>query len=563
MKTLSTPISTEAAAEQSAWAELYEIYLPSTIATPHGTNNILRLVSMPSIEQHEKSYDYPGTYTFFAPLVAPEPVATRGVSALYFYWPVRRDQVKGSAKVPDDKVVISFSNVTQDWASMLDGMDWYGVQIVVRKVATSIAVPTNQDSVIIFSGHVDSAKITNEAVQLICSSDLGSLAFHLPAEPLHQNCRFNWGDDMCMALRLSPSHYKSKTAGSGCSTTVIKSSGLTEDGGTAPYHAQAVTADASTDKITLTGHGLANGQLVRFGGTAVPGGITAGFWYWVVDAATNDFKVSITEGGTAVDITSAGTAVTIDSTAPYGTDEVDALSSGAITTSSEQASYEGYRVKASDASHWRTSLSSDWGTVVQGYWQIPDAEAGIANPTLKPQINFDFGTAKAMRLWRVASRDDVNRDLLIRMILIFSSSDNIAWRLETYFEMPPRAGALFDVLIPDAQSARYWRICIRSRWNETFYYSAFEEIRGHVLGRNFWAHGWVTFTSGTLNGVRRQVLESYSGELIVAELPSAPANGDTFIIERGCPRTWNGCCERRNWENFGGFLELVTEQLPR
>jgi len=77
------------------------------------------------------------------------------------------------------------------------------------------------------------------------------------------------------------------------------------------YSGQSVTADSTTDKITLAGHALVNGDPLYFGGTTMPGGIIQGVTYYVVNAGTNDFQVAEGPGGTAIDITSNGTAVTI------------------------------------------------------------------------------------------------------------------------------------------------------------------------------------------------------------------------------------------------------------
>lgn len=77
------------------------------------------------------------------------------------------------------------------------------------------------------------------------------------------------------------------------------------------YNAQAVTADAGTDLITLASHNLVAGDRVTFGGTTLPGGLTSGVWYYVITPLTNTFGVSTTSGGTAVDLTSNGTAVTV------------------------------------------------------------------------------------------------------------------------------------------------------------------------------------------------------------------------------------------------------------
>lgn len=72
------------------------------------------------------------------------------------------------------------------------------------------------------------------------------------------------------------------------------------------------SADSSKDliannKITSAGHGFQNGDQVVFtvtGGAAI-GGLTSGQTYFVRDAGDNDFKVSATSGGAAIDITSA------------------------------------------------------------------------------------------------------------------------------------------------------------------------------------------------------------------------------------------------------------------
>jgi hypothetical protein len=70
---------------------------------------------------------------------------------------------------------------------------------------------------------------------------------------------------------------------------------------------QTCTA-ATTDIITANGHGFANGDRVRFTTTTtLPAGLAINTTYFVRDATTNTFKVSATDGGTAVDITDTGT----------------------------------------------------------------------------------------------------------------------------------------------------------------------------------------------------------------------------------------------------------------
>jgi len=224
-------------------------------------------------------------------------------------------------------------------------------------------------------------------------------------------------------------------------------------------------------------------------------------------------------------------------------------------------------VKNSATGYWKLGDVADWGTETDGYFTIPDAQAGLANGALKPWINFDFGSAKSLKTWRISSVAGVRLEELVRMLVIFSSTDNATWHHETYFEMPPVGGIFYDVLLPTASSARYWRICVRSRWAEPVFYTLLDKVCAYEGGRHWWKGGRVTFDVGTstvaLRGVSRPVIESYAGQVVVTKLPAVPAVGDTFLIERGCPRTWNACCERQNWENFGGSLDLPYQQVIR
>ena len=66
MKTLTSPVSTKAAASQSGWCEVYDFYLASSITTPWGTTNTLRLTTLAN------------GFSFFTPQITPEPVGTQG-----------------------------------------------------------------------------------------------------------------------------------------------------------------------------------------------------------------------------------------------------------------------------------------------------------------------------------------------------------------------------------------------------------------------------------------------------------------------------------------------------
>jgi hypothetical protein len=70
-----------------------------------------------------------------------------------------------------------------------------------------------------------------------------------------------------------------------------------------------VCIDVATDRIVSPAHGLVTGDRVAFfteKGQALPGGITEGSVYYVVNPTTDDFQVSLTNGGAAVNITAKG-----------------------------------------------------------------------------------------------------------------------------------------------------------------------------------------------------------------------------------------------------------------
>ena len=70
-----------------------------------------------------------------------------------------------------------------------------------------------------------------------------------------------------------------------------------------------VADDVAGDTIRSPAHGFANDDRVAFEAEdvgALPCGLVAGTHYYVVNAATDTFKASATQGGAAIDITTTG-----------------------------------------------------------------------------------------------------------------------------------------------------------------------------------------------------------------------------------------------------------------
>lgn len=78
--------------------------------------------------------------------------------------------------------------------------------------------------------------------------------------------------------------------------------------GSALTYAPTFAADAGADTLTFVGHGLANGVSINVSnaGGALPAGLTVGTTYYVVSAGADNFQVSLTSGGSAVNITDVG-----------------------------------------------------------------------------------------------------------------------------------------------------------------------------------------------------------------------------------------------------------------
>ena len=69
-----------------------------------------------------------------------------------------------------------------------------------------------------------------------------------------------------------------------------------------------VTFTSSTDTVNRTAHGYSDGMIVRFYNIVTTTGLDQEQAYYVINAATDSFQVSLTEGGSAVALTNDGSA---------------------------------------------------------------------------------------------------------------------------------------------------------------------------------------------------------------------------------------------------------------
>jgi len=76
--------------------------------------------------------------------------------------------------------------------------------------------------------------------------------------------------------------------------------------------AGAVTFTAATDLVTQVGHGLSNGDVVRFSVITDTTGIVINTTYFVRDATADTFKLAATEGGAVLPLTTDGTGTAVE-----------------------------------------------------------------------------------------------------------------------------------------------------------------------------------------------------------------------------------------------------------
>ena len=125
----------------------------------------------------------------------------------------------------------------------------------------------------------------------------------------------------------APKVYLSGGGGSGATATASVSGGaissitLTDTGTgyssapTVSFQFTPTSVDSGADTITYAGHQLVNDNQVKLTGTP-PGGLTVGTLYYVVQVSGNTFKLSTTQGGSAVNITTTVTTFQVLTGAP-------------------------------------------------------------------------------------------------------------------------------------------------------------------------------------------------------------------------------------------------------
>lgn len=124
-----------------------------------------------------------------------------------------------------------------------------------------------------------------------------------------------------LTISNTPGAVRNATISRSCTTTVgsttvsnANTTGITvgmQLTGTGISDARSVTFQDTGDTVTLASHGLSNGKRVSFPAITSTTGISVYTLYYVVNATTDTFQLSLTQGGAPIALTTNGTGTMI------------------------------------------------------------------------------------------------------------------------------------------------------------------------------------------------------------------------------------------------------------
>ena len=175
------------------------------------------------------------------------------------------------------------------------------------------------------------------------------------------------------------------------------------------------TASAGTDEITCSGHGLNEGDIVRFAGSP-PAPLAAGLQYWAIPVTETRFKVATTEDnaedGIYVNFTTAGS----------GFDVVN----GVTVSNSESYVIDGGTLDAPKAYEWMVRTTGRYsGTNPSGPWSKSAGFRTATKPTTTigfPEDGDGIDAPQAMVAWTFYTPDPGVRQAWARASLFQGNS---------------------------------------------------------------------------------------------------------------------------------------------
>jgi hypothetical protein len=165
--------------------------------------------------------------------------------------------------------------------------------------------------------------------------------------------------------------------------------------------------NAGTDRINVTAHGKAEGELVKFGFTI--GGITALTYYFVRNPTTNDFQVSLTASGSIVNITADGTGEMLTNVEwGFGNGSTTANVPDRRGIFKRNSGVHGSRAKAAGGNYDGGAVGSEGQDRFQGHWHATYQLSGASGNAFGNASANTLSTQTTIAQSREAITDGVN-----------------------------------------------------------------------------------------------------------------------------------------------------------
>jgi len=160
-----------------------------------------------------------------------------------------------------------------------------------------------------------------------------------------------------------------------------------------PYFAKDLSVSKDDDKVSASGHGLVGGTKVKITDRSKSNGLTVGNTYYLISVTDNDFKLSTTAGGSAVDITADSTidlTVQSDNTAGF-------LCAVRKMTNGKP----GDLIRRTDTTNWEvTDVEPQWRPAMILKTLIQEAQArGVYRLSALNMSTFDTSTDSESTAW--------------------------------------------------------------------------------------------------------------------------------------------------------------------
>ena len=159
---------------------------------------------------------------------------------------------------------------------------------------------------------------------------------------------------------------------------------------------KTATWNTGTDRVSCTAHGFVAGDEVRFYGATL-GTLNKTDRYYVISPTTNDFQVSLTSGGSAVDITDAGSSTQEVSLDPISVVDLADGSIKTITTTDDAS----YLVSTTPSTVYESSTIADYTFFVNNSVTVLEDTATYSNADYRAWVYIiqgDYGTVYTINL---------------------------------------------------------------------------------------------------------------------------------------------------------------------